>query len=104
MWSYRFDWAPPDSPFKACHCLDIPFIFGNWDNAWRGAPMLAGGDPAEMAALSGTMQRAWIDFIRDGDPGWPARGADEETYMRFDRVSELARRRLAPGTPTYSIL
>jgi para-nitrobenzyl esterase len=104
VWSYRFDWAPPGTPFKACHCLDLPFVFGNWDTAWRGAPMLAGGDPAEMAALSRTMQRAWIDFIREGDPGWPARGADEETYMRFDRVSALATRRLVPGAAIYSIL
>lgn len=104
VWSYRFDWAPPDTPFKACHCLDLPFIFGNWDSAWREAPMLAGGDPEEMTTLSRAMQRAWIDFVRDGDPGWPARGADEETYMRFDRVSGLATRRLAPGTPVYSIV
>jgi len=103
VWSYRFDWAPPGSPFKACHCLDIPFIFGNWESAWRDAPMLAGGDPAEMAALTRTMQRAWIDFVRDGDPGWPARGADGETYMRFDRVSEPATRRLAPDAPVYGI-
>jgi para-nitrobenzyl esterase len=103
-WSYRFDWAPPDTAFKACHCLDLPFIFGNWDGAWRGAPMLAGGDPADIASLSRTMQRAWIDFIRDGDPGWPARGPDEETYMRFDRVCELETRRLPPGTPTYGIV
>jgi para-nitrobenzyl esterase len=104
VWSYRFDWAPPDTPFRACHCLDLPFIFGNWDGAWRGAPMLAGGDPGEMAALSRAMQRPWIDFVREGQPGWPARGADEETYMRFDRVSQLATRRLAPGAPIYGIV
>jgi len=104
VWSYRFDWAPPGSPFKACHCLDLPFVFGNWKSAWRDAPMLAGGDPDEMAALSRTMQRAWIDFVRDGDPGWPARGADEETFMRFDRASGLATRRLAPDAPVYNIV
>jgi para-nitrobenzyl esterase len=104
VWSYRFDWSPPGSPFRACHCLDIPFILGNWDRAWRDAPMLAGGDGEEMAMLSRAMQRSWIEFVRNGDPGWLARGVDEDVYMRFDRVSELATRRLADGTPIYNIV
>jgi len=104
VWSYRFDWAPPSSPFKACHCLDIPFIFGNWDSDWRDAPMLAGGDDADMAALSHAIQRSWIAFVRDGDPGWPARGVDEDIYMRFDSALALATRRIAPDTPTFNIV
>src|SRR6185312_798567 len=46
VWTYRFDWSPPSSKFKACHCIEIPFVFGNFD-AWRDAPMLAGGDHGE---------------------------------------------------------
>jgi para-nitrobenzyl esterase len=104
VWLYRFDWAPPGSPFQACHCLDIPFVFGNWHSAWRDAPMLAGGDPAEMAALSHTMQRSWIEFIRNGDPGWPTRGVEEDIYRCFDRTITEKTRRIAPGTPVYNIV
>lgn len=83
VFSYRFDWAPPASPFKACHCIDLPFSFGNLD-AWPGAAMLQGGDPAEMQSLSAAMRRAWIGFVRDGDPGWPPHTAGHPPVMRFD--------------------
>ncbi len=67
VFSYRFDWAPAGSRFGACHCIDLPFVFGSFE-AWRDAPMLAGGDPAQIAALSMAMRRAWIAFIRNGTP------------------------------------
>ena len=67
--AYRFDWSPEGSPFGACHCIDLPFLFGDLD-AWRAAPMLAGGDPAEMESLVRAVQDAWIAFVRTGSPGW----------------------------------
>ncbi|HEX4112128.1 MAG TPA: carboxylesterase family protein [Stellaceae bacterium] len=110
VWSYRFDWSPVGSPFQACHCLDIPFIFGNWHRAWRDAPMLAGGNATEMTNLSRAMQRSWIEFVRSGDPGhdelphWPPRDVAEDIYLRFDRAITTATRRIAPGTPIYNIV
>jgi para-nitrobenzyl esterase len=68
--AYQFDWAPPGSRFRACHCIDLPFVFGNFPQ-WPGAEMLAGGDAAEMADLSRAMQAAWIAFARTGSPDWP---------------------------------
>ncbi|MFE3445932.1 carboxylesterase/lipase family protein [Nocardia sp. NPDC059180] len=68
-WLYRFDWSPTDSPFGACHCIELPFVFGN-PAAWRDAPMLGGQYPDRLAAR---VMRAWIGFIRGGAPGW-ARG------------------------------
>jgi para-nitrobenzyl esterase len=66
-WGYQFDWCPAGSPFGACHCIELPFVFGN-PSAWRDAPMLAGGVPEK---LVDTVQTAWISFVRDGNPGWP---------------------------------
>jgi hypothetical protein len=37
-----FHWAPPMSPFQACHKIELPFVFGTL-KAWEGTPMLAGG-------------------------------------------------------------
>ncbi len=68
---YRFDWLSPAPGRGACHCLELPFLLGR-SGAWDDAPMLAGADPAAIAALTATMQRAWVGFVRDGDPGWPA--------------------------------
>jgi para-nitrobenzyl esterase len=86
--AYLFDWAPHDSHFKSCHCIDLPFVFGNFE-AWRDAAMLAGGDGAQMADLSAAMRRAWIAFVRSGDPAhealpaWPRHDADRRLTMRF---------------------
>ncbi len=90
VWAYQFDWAPAGSRFKACHCIELPFVFGTL-GAWPGAQMLAGGDPAQMAALSAAVRRAWIAFIRDGDPAhetmpWPAYDRAGRQVMRFADV------------------
>ena len=94
-YAYLFDWAPPRSRFKSCHCIDLPFVFGNFD-AWGDAAMLAGGDAAQMADLSAAMRRAWIAFVRTGDPqhdslpAWPRHDADRRPTMRFGARIGLA--------------
>jgi para-nitrobenzyl esterase len=90
-YAYRFAWSPPGSVFKACHTIELPFLFGNFD-AWRDAPMLAGGDPAEMAALSASVRSAWIRFIHGAAPlpVWPAYDKNGRATMVFDRVVEIA--------------
>jgi para-nitrobenzyl esterase len=88
VFAYLFDWAPPGSRFRSCHCIDLPFVFGNFP-AWHDAPMLEGGDAAQMAALSMAMRRAWIAFVRDGVPthdalpDWPRHDAVRRPVMRF---------------------
>lgn len=87
-YAYLFDWSAPNSRFKSCHCLDLPFVFGNFE-AWPGAEMLSGGDPKQMADLSAAMRRAWIAFVRGGNPGhdalpdWPLHDAASRPTMRF---------------------
>ena len=82
--AYLFEWAPPGSRFHACHCIDLPFVFGTFD-AWREAAMLAGGDAAQMAALSATIRRMWTEFVRTGSPSpsWPRHDVDRRQMMRF---------------------
>jgi para-nitrobenzyl esterase len=67
--AFRFDWSPPGSSFGACHCIELPFVFGDLD-AWRAAPMLAGADPADLRQLTEEVQRAWTGFVHAGSPGW----------------------------------
>lgn len=80
--AYLFDWAPPGSRFHACHCIDLPFVFGNFSQ-WPGAEMLAGGDAAQMADLSRAMRAAWIAFARAGSPGWPHYDTTSRATMCF---------------------
>lgn len=83
-YAYVFDWAAPASPFRACHCIELPFVFGTLD-AWADAPMLAGGDRRQMADLSEAMRRAWLAFVRTGEPAssWPRHEVDRRAVMRF---------------------
>ncbi|WP_415842806.1 carboxylesterase/lipase family protein, partial [Nocardia ninae] len=65
-WLFEFEWQPAGSPFRACHCLELPFVLGS-AAAWQDAPMLQGERPQ---SLVDQMRGSWIAFVRDGDPGW----------------------------------
>ncbi len=86
--AYQFDWAPPGSRFRACHCIDLPFVFGNFAQ-WPDAEMLAGGNPAQMADLSRAVRAAWIAFAHTGSPrddalpDWPQYDAASRATMCF---------------------
>ncbi|MER7450626.1 carboxylesterase family protein [Nocardia beijingensis] len=67
--AFRFDWSPPGSLFLACHCIDLPFVFGRLA-AWRAAPMLDGANLADLRRLTLRVQQAWAAFVHTGDPGW----------------------------------
>ncbi len=107
---YQFDWAAPANPFMACHCIDLPFLFGNFE-AWTDARMLAGADPAQLATLSAAFRAALAAFARDGDPTspglrWPPYRAPSRITMAYGAVirqlGDLAGAgwRLAPHTRT----
>ncbi|WP_261380438.1 carboxylesterase/lipase family protein [Variovorax beijingensis] len=69
-WVFKFDHAPSDA-FGACHCIELPFVFGTLDR-FRDAPMLHGLRPQDAQRLMREIQAAWIAFIRGGSPGWDA--------------------------------
>jgi para-nitrobenzyl esterase len=85
--AYRFDWAPPKSQFQACHCIELPFMFGTF-GAWSDAAMIRGGDGPKMAALSAIMRAHWGFFVRGGTPGpsWPRYDVERRTTMIFGEV------------------
>ena len=84
---YRFDWGP--SRFGACHCIELPFVFGTTES-WA-APMLSGGEPGEMRALSEQVRGMVAGFARTGRPAsslmsWPAYEQEAGWTMVFDSV------------------
>ena len=67
-YSYRFAWRAPASRLGACHCIELPFVFGARE-AWEGAPMLAGADwDADVEPLGAAVRGAWLRFARTGNP------------------------------------
>jgi carboxylesterase type B len=61
----------------AAHCVDVPFAFDNLDAP--GAEVALGPEPPQ--ALADHMHRAWVDFVTEGDPGWPAFRVDTRPAM-----------------------
>ncbi|MFI8500902.1 carboxylesterase/lipase family protein [Streptomyces sp. NPDC085524] len=112
--AYQFDLPTPayEGRLGAAHCLELPFVFDNFDQ-WRHAPFLAGLAPVVRDGLAWTMHRAWIAFVRTGDPNhpdmpaWDPYDTGTRTTMRFDSVvtalGDLAgasRLLFGPGRPS----
>ncbi|WP_280216028.1 carboxylesterase family protein [Nocardia cyriacigeorgica] len=69
VYRYRVHALHPDNPFGACHCLDLPLLFGD-DAAWHDSAMLSPLRPAEVRAMGAPMRKQWGAFVHAGDPGW----------------------------------
>ena len=100
---FCLDWAAPGNPVGACHCIDLPFVFGTLQQ-FAAAPMLQGAAEQEMQALSGRMRIAWLAFIRHGDPNntttgglpaWPKFSAQAPMVMHIDVHSTTRRTPIA---------
>ena len=70
----------------ACHMLEIPFVFDNFDNSL--ARTLAG--PGHPQPLADAVHDAWISFATDGVPRsqglpeWPRFDDNSKQLMRLD--------------------
>jgi para-nitrobenzyl esterase len=82
---YLFTWETPvlGGRLRACHTLEIPFVF----NTVEGAA-ITGSDPARRA-LGETMARAWIAFAKSGNPGWKPYDTVDRPTMVFDLHSRV---------------
>lgn len=87
---YEFAWRSPVRDLRAAHALELGFVFDRLDDP--ETQRLAGAEAPQR--LADEMHRAWISFIRSGDPGWPAYGPDRATRV-FDVESSTVRQRRA---------
>ncbi|MGO2139981.1 MAG: carboxylesterase/lipase family protein [Leucobacter sp.] len=87
---YEFAWESPVRDLRAAHALDLAFAFDLLED--EDAVRLNG--EAAPAALGREMHAAWVAFIRDGDPGWPAFGEGRATRV-FNEQSETVPQRRA---------
>lgn len=87
VYMYVFTWQSPvlDGAFKAFHCMDLPFVFGNIQ---RCEEMTGGGKEAYL--LADQMSGAWINFAKSGNPNtkslplWPEYATEAGATMMFD--------------------
>ena len=67
-WVFEFAFGP-NPALGACHCSELPFVFGNLES-FDGAAMLRGMTAEHGARLVEQMQSAWLAFIHGRSPGW----------------------------------
>ncbi|MEJ1155573.1 carboxylesterase/lipase family protein [Microbacterium marmarense] len=86
---YEFAWQSPVRELKAAHAIEIGFVFDqlNAADSVRMAGRLA------PQALADQMHADWVRFIRTGDPGWPAYGAQRTTQLYDTATTAVALRR-----------
>jgi para-nitrobenzyl esterase len=75
---YEFAWPTPVLGLRACHALELGFVFDTLDAPDTRA-LTGDGAPRELAA---TLHAAWIAFASSGDPGWQEWNA-ERPVMTF---------------------
>lgn len=80
---YEFAWQSPVRRLRAAHAMELAFVFDALQNP--EARRMGGTDAPQH--LADEMHGAWVRFIKTGDPGWAAYGADRNV-RRFDYVSE----------------
>jgi len=80
-WLYIFAWKSPE--YGASHGCDITFT---WDcpgslPSWNGDK-----EPLELVKR---IHGAWVDFAKDGDPGWPQFDLEKRAVMELNEVSKV---------------
>lgn len=99
-WIYQFDWPSPALRgwLGACHAVEIPFVFGNFDPP--GIAKFAGAGP-DADALAAAVMARWAAFVRDGSPGadWPAFDPVAPRQLHINR--EMSVRALADDATVH---
>lgn len=86
---YEFAWksSVAGGVYGAYHGLGLPFVFNNLKSVTGGRGMLGpDGAPAELAEK---MQTAFIEFAKNGNPGWDAYTVTERQTMLIDNRWQL---------------
>ncbi len=83
--AYRLDWCSPlyDGLVGAAHVLDVPLVFGTYDEGTVTAFTGFDHHPEAVAAVSEEMAVAWAAYATHGDPGWPAYDLERRTTRVF---------------------
>jgi para-nitrobenzyl esterase len=86
-WMYEFSWPSPrfGGRLGACHGLELSFVFDTLDpEALEALP-----DGEKPRALATETHRAWVQFISEGDPGWPRYDRDRRPVQDFGQQVRL---------------
>lgn len=85
-WAYSFGWKSPvkgksGAQLGAAHSCDVPFVFRTMQASKRNL----GDNPPQ--ALSDAMHTAWVNFAKNGAPGWTPFDTQKRMTMVFNENS-----------------
>ncbi|MFI5306885.1 MAG: carboxylesterase family protein, partial [Polyangiales bacterium] len=92
MYLFTYESPAMRGALRACHALEIPFVFGTLDAPLQDR-FVGKGEAVE--ALSQTMMDSWLAFSRNGNPSteglgaWNAYEPGRRATMVFDRACAL---------------
>jgi para-nitrobenzyl esterase len=85
---YEFRYPAAVGGLGACHAIDVPLVFGNFQALGQ---MLFGPEPpAGAVALGDLMRQQWAAFAASGDPGWPPYAPGRRLTRIFDDPPDVA--------------
>ncbi|AYF74260.1 carboxylesterase/lipase family protein [Nocardia yunnanensis] len=100
-WLYEFTWTSNAPKFQGMsfHCLDVPFAF---DVLRKDGVTAVAGDNAPQS-LADAIHRAWVNFVRDGDPGtgWPRYTLDRRETMIWSAAPQVQSDPFAAQRPIW---
>jgi para-nitrobenzyl esterase len=79
---YEFRYPASAVDLGACHAIDVPLVFGNYQAL--GQALFGPEPPAAAVALGDLMRQQWAAFAADGDPGWPPYAPGRRLTRIFD--------------------
>lgn len=88
VYLYRFDFAPIIAKMvgiKAFHSAELIYVFNTLNSS---SGKIISGSKKKAAKVSEEMHKSWIEFAKNGNPGWKDYNEYEESYMSFDNKSE----------------
>lgn len=66
VYRYRVGSLHPANPFGACHCIELPLLFGDGE-AWKNAPMVSPLTAGEITAIGARTREHWGQFVSTGE-------------------------------------
>lgn len=93
---YEFDWSSPafDGTYGSSHGVELPFVFDNLNNSdWE---TITGGIAPQ--ALATEMHAAWVEFAKNGNPGWDNYTSETRTVKVFGEQSVVVQNPHANAT------
>ena len=83
VYRYRVDHRGAEPPLGATHTVEVPLLFGTWDDGGPGERLGGHAEETRTADAAAALTAAWSGFVHDGSPGWSELAAEPQAIGVF---------------------